>query len=74
MGGGGGGGRDRYRAVGFYLLPSQSTPVTQTGKFNYKGRCYDFNYMGSCNQGISIYLNSSTRYGLGGGGDHTETP
>ena len=31
-----------------YMLPSQSTPVSQASKFGPEGRCYDFNFRGSC--------------------------
>ena len=32
-----------------YMLPSQSTPVSQASQNSYKGRCYDFNFKGSRN-------------------------
>ena len=77
-GGGGGGegeGREREREEIdtelwlLYMLPSQSTPVSQASKFGPKGRCYDFNFRGSCNRVACMYSHNCTRCG----GNHSQT-
>ena len=52
-----------------YMLPSQSTPVSQASKFGPKGRCYDFNFRGSCNRVACMYSHNCTRCG----GNHSQT-